>query len=37
MTKAAASSESFDGLVLTELEIVRSSEERLEWLFPKRD
>ena len=35
MRQTAASSESFDGFVLTELEIVRSSEKRLEWLFPK--
>ena len=35
MTHTAAGSESFDGFVLTELEIVRSSEERLECLLPK--
>jgi len=35
MTQTASSSESFDGFVLTELEIVRSSEERLKWLFRK--
>jgi hypothetical protein len=35
MTQTAASSQSSDGFVLAELEIVRGSEERLEWLFPK--
>lgn len=35
MTQTAARKESFDKFVLTELEIVKSSEERLERLFPK--
>jgi uncharacterized coiled-coil DUF342 family protein len=35
MTQTAASSGSFDRFVRTELEIVRSSEERLERLFAK--
>jgi len=35
MTQTPSSSESFDGFVLTKLEIVRSSEKQLEWLFPK--
>lgn len=35
MTQTAAGNETFDRFVLTELEIVRSSEERLERLFPK--
>jgi hypothetical protein len=32
---AAATDDSFETLLLTELEIVRSGEERLERLFPK--
>jgi hypothetical protein len=35
MTQTAARKESLDKFVLTELEIVKSSEERLERLFPK--
>ena len=35
MTQTAPRNESFDKFVLTELEIVKSSEERLERLFPK--
>lgn len=35
MTQTAARNEAFDTFVLTELEIVRSSEERLEQLFAK--
>jgi len=35
MTRSAARNDAFDKLVLTELEIVRTSEERLERLFPK--
>ena len=35
MTRSTARNDSFDKLVLTELEIVRNSEERLERLFPK--
>ena len=35
MTRSAAHNDSLDKLVLTELEIVRSSEERLARLFPK--
>jgi hypothetical protein len=35
MIQTAAKNESFDRFVLTELEIVRSSEERLERLFSK--
>jgi hypothetical protein len=35
MNRTAARNDSFDRLVLTELEIVRTSEERLERLFPK--
>ena len=35
MNRSAARIESFDKLVLTELEIVRTSEERLERLYPK--
>jgi ABC-type phosphate transport system auxiliary subunit len=35
MTRPATLIDSFDKLVLTELEIVRTGEERLERLFPK--
>jgi len=35
MTQTAPRNTSFDKFVLTELEIVKSSEERLERLFPK--
>ena len=35
MTQTGASSESFDTLVLRELDVVRSSEEHLERLFTK--
>ena len=35
MTQTAARKKSFDQFVLTELEIVKSSEERLQRLFPK--